>query len=443
MKNFKEHFDKLRTFLFEELTSDEQASVGYSAEQTYFMRFNHAKVRQNGTVEQAILQLSLWKGKKTYHTSCGLSFDIEEDMDTLAEVLEKARIESALLPDDPYQSIPSAAGCSEMVYSGVLLPQDSIVKTILEPVQDLDFAGIFAQGTMCRGAANSCGAIHWFQTETFSLDYSVWLENGRAVKSVYAGRNWDSAVYAKKIEEARQGLSVLALPQKKITPGKYRMFITADALTEVIEFFSWNGFGERCMQKGETAYLALKEGREHFSEMFSLTQDFSIGMEPSFNTNGELAPEKLPIIQNGKLVNTIVSTRSEQQYGTPSNGANTAEILRSPVIAAGTLAESEVLQALGTGIYISNFHYLNWSDPASARITGMTRFACLWVENGKIAAPIADMRWDESLYNIFGVNLVAVTKEQHLFADTGTYEERGTGGCLLPGILVKDFNCTL
>ncbi|MGP1595311.1 MAG: TldD/PmbA family protein [Treponema sp.] len=443
MRNFKEHFDTLRSFLYAELTSDEHASIGYSAEQTYFMRFNHAKVRQNGTVEQAVLQLSFWKGKKTYQTSCGLSFDLEADKDNLAALLEKARTESVLLPDDPYQSIPSASACSETVYTGTLLPQDSIVQTILEPVQDLDFAGIFAQGTLCRGAANSSGAVHWFQTETFSLDYSVWLENGRAVKSIYAGRDWDSAVYAKKIAEARQGLTVLALPQKKIAPGKYRMFITADALTEVVEFFSWNGFGERCMQKGESAYRALKEGREHFSDMFSLTQDFSIGMEPPFNANGEAAPEKLPIVQQGKLANTIVSTRSEQQYGTPSNGAPGAEMLRSPVIAAGTLAESEALQALGTGIYISNFHYLNWSDPASARITGMTRFACLWVEDGKIAAPIADMRWDESLYNIFGANLLAVTKEQHLFANTGTYEERAAGGCLLPGILVKDFNCTL
>ena len=73
----------------------------------------------------------------------------------------------------------------------------------------------------------------------------------------------------------------------------------------------------------------------------------------------------------------------------------------------------------------------------------MTRFACLWVENGKVVAPIADMRWDESLYNMFGANLIALTKERKLFAETGTYDGRVVGGSLLPGILVKDFNCTL
>ena len=149
------------------------------------------------------------------------------------------------------------------------------------------------------------------------------------------------------------------------------------------------------------------------------------------------------MIEKGELVNTIVSSRSEKQYGTKANGADSSELFRSAAIGAGALAESDALKELGTGIYISNFHYLNWSDPATARVTGMTRFACLWVENGKVVAPIADMRWDESLYNMFGANLIALTKERKLFAETGTYDGRVVGGSLLPGILVKDFNCTL
>jgi len=105
--------------------------------------------------------------------------------------------------------------------------------------------------------------------------------------------------------------------------------------------------------------------------------------------------------------------------------------------------KKDAYKDLGTGIYISSFNYLNWSDPAVARITGMTRHACMWVENGKPVCPIADLRWDESLYNMFGKNLLGITKETKLFANTSTYEERATGGCSLPCILVRDFNCTL
>lgn len=441
--DFKWHFESLADFFFDELLPTEQASLSYDAEDTYFLRMNHAKVRQNGFVKQAAISVTLYKNKKTYRFAQGLSGQLEQDKETLAAALENARSIIAQLPEDPYQSIPTASDDSETIYDGALLPQEMIEKTLLEPVSDLDFAGLFSQGMICRGAANTAGARHWFQTKTFTLDYSIWLKNGRAVKGLYAGRDWQQAEYEKRIADARQSLQVLALEPKKIEPGKYRVFIAADALVDVVEFFSWNGFGERGMQQGESAYLALKEGREHFADSFNLTQDFSIGVEPSFNSEGESAPEKLTVIEKGKLIHTIVSSRSEKQYGTKANGADSGEGFRSAAIGAGSLAEADALKELGTGIYISNFHYLNWSDPATARVTGMTRFACLWVENGKVTAPIADMRWDESLYNMFGANLLALTKERKLFVETSTYEERAVGGCLLPGILVKDFNCTL
>lgn len=441
--DLKRHFEILTDFFFGALLPDEQASLSYHAEDTYFLRLNHAKVRQNGFVQQADMGITLYKNNKTYGFAQSLSGILEQDEEALTTALENARRIAPQLPDDPYQTLPTATDRSDTAYTGALLPQQEIEQTLLVPVADLDFAGLFSQGTICRGSANTAGARHWFKTETFILDYSIWLDNGRAIKGVYADREWKHSEYEKRIADARRKLQILTLQPKKIEPGRYRVFITADALVDVTEFFSWNGFGERALQQGESAYLALKEGREHFAEAFSLTQDFSIGLEPAFNSEGEAAPEKLPVIEKGRLVNTLVSARSEKQYGTKSNGAGLSEMFRSAVIGAGTLAEADALKELGTGIYISNFHYLNWSDPATARITGMTRFACLWVENGEITAPIADMRWDESLYNMFGANLLAVTKERHLFADTGTYEERSVGGCLLPGILVKDFNCTL
>lgn len=38
--------------------------------------------------------------------------------------------------------------------------------------------------------------------------------------------------------------------------------------------------------------------------------------------------------------------------------------------------------------------YLNFSDRPGGRITGMTRFASFWVEDGRIVAPLNVMRFD-------------------------------------------------
>jgi predicted Zn-dependent protease len=441
---FKSRFDAAIALVLGELAADEKASITYSAERSAFMRFNGAKVRQSGTVEQSYLGIKLFKGAKTFSFArLGLSGEPDEDADRIASALSEARAVMGLLPDDPYQVLPEASAKSDARYEGRLVPETDIPARVLGPAADLDFTGVYSQGSICRGAANTAGARHWFSTETFLVDYSAWLPNGRAVKSSYAGREWSDAEYAARLASTRMALGNLHKPEVVLEPGPYRAFVAADALAEVSVFYSWDGFGERGMRQGESAYLALREGRESFSPAFSLAQDFSIGVEPAFNEDGELAPERLAIIEGGKLANTVVSSRTAKQYGIEANGADGGESVRSPSVMAGSLPEADALTALGTGVYVSNFHYLNWSDAASARVTGMTRFSCLWVKDGKVVGPIKDMRWDESLYAMLGSKLEALTAERHLIVENLTYEERLTGGSLLPGILVNGLTFTL
>lgn len=441
--DFKTHFESVSGRALAELLPGEHAAISYIAERSSYMRFNNGKIRQSGNVEQAELGIKLWKGAKSYAIQLGLSGDAAIDDERVSEAIGRGRALMPLLPDDPYQAIPESAETSDARYDGKLIPQEEIPARVLGPTEGLDFTGLFSQGLMCRAAANSAGARHWFQTQTFLVDYSAWLANGRAVKSSYAGRDWSDSQYALRIESTRQALDKLQLPQKTLTPGPYRAFITADALNEVVTFFSWNGFGERGLRQGESAYIAMREGRESLSPMFCLNQDFSLGVQPAFNDDGELAPDLLTIVKDGTIQNTVICSRTAKQYGLESNGAGDYEELRSVSIDAGDLPESDALAALGTGVYVSNFHYLNWSDVQAARVTGMTRFSCLWVEDGKIVGPIKDMRWDESLYNMLGAKLEAVTKERHLQVEAATYEHRAVGGSYLPGILVDGLSFTL
>ena len=112
-------------------------------------------------------------------------------------------------------------------------------------------------------------------------------------------------------------------------------------------------------------------------------------------------------------------------------------------VARDTIGSVEILKEIGTGLYISDLHYLNWSDRESARITGMTRYACFYVENGKLVAPIEDLRFDESYYHIFGEGLMGLTKNTYIIPRTGSYFEREIGGMQVPGMIVDQFKFTL
>ena len=174
-----------------------------------------------------------------------------------------------------------------------------------------------------------------------------------------------------------------------------------------------------------------------------MRENFNLGLTPQFTASGELAPEQIPLIEDGHLKNLLVSSRSAKEYGVASNGAELWEGPRSLQMAGGNLASGEVLKKLGTGVYLSHLHYLNWSDRLNARITGMTRYACFWVENGQIVAPISDMRFDESLYRMMGSELIDISQETQLIPAIDTYVKRGLGGRELPGLLLADFRLTL
>ena len=65
------------------------------------------------------------------------------------------------------------------------------------------------------------------------------------------------------------------------------------------------------------------------------------------------------------------------------------------------------------------------------------------VEDGKIVAPIENMRFDDSIYHFLGDNLEALTTETAVNPDVGTYDGRELNATICPGILLKSFSLTL
>jgi predicted Zn-dependent protease len=167
------------------------------------------------------------------------------------------------------------------------------------------------------------------------------------------------------------------------------------------------------------------------------------GLSPAFQGDGFIKPEQVLLLDKGRLAGSLVSPRTAKEYGIATNGADAGESMASLDLAGGELAAARMLDELDTGIFISNLWYLNFSDRANCRITGMTRFATFWVENGEIRAPLNVMRFDDSLFRILGDNLLGLTRERELLIDTDTYGARSTGSARLPGALVKDFTFVL
>ena len=438
----RSHFDQLSESLFADLKAGEDLVLNLAAEDSLFVRFNGNQVRQNTGVEQRTLSLQFQSSGRTVVRSKSLTGRMDADRLDFVKLVEACRAEARALPEDPNQVAVANHGTSSESFAGTLLPMEQIADAVALTAVGSDLAALYAGGPAIRANRNSKGQSHWFDTENFFLDYSLY--NGpKAAKNCYAGAIWDRDAWQGNLNRTRESLALLARPVQTVKPGKYKTYLAPSAFHDLVSMCSWGALSGAAWKQGHSAFKKLADGEVKLSNRFSLSEHFALGLTPRFNGLGEVAPAEVKLIESGALKELLVSSRTAKEFGLKSNSAIETESLRAMDVAAGSLQESDVLKQLGTGLYLSNLHYLNWSDPVSARITGMTRYACFWVEGGAIAGPIQDLRWDESLYDALGSKLMALTSHTEIHPSTDTYFVRSLGGSRTPGALIDQFTFTL
>ena len=439
----KEYFFNISEKIINSLASDEHLTLSINGENSEFIRINNAKVRQIGTVSDTELGIELIKDNRKIGISFTVQRNAKKDFKLAMDHLEILRNNVDSLPEDPLCVIPKDYGSLDEEYKGELLSSKDSINALFPVMQGIDLTGIWAAGDVFIGNANSAGQKNWFSTETFSLDYSLINPLKKMVKETYAGTHWNQSDYEIFVNNSKEKLKMLNMESRKINPGSYRTYIASAGVADLVDMLSWGGVSENAIRKGRSSFIKMKEKQKKLSPCFSLKEDFSSGTVPRFNSAGEIADIELPLIINGALKNTLISTRTANEYNLNSNFASSGEYLRSPVMEGGSVSENDVLSELDTGVYLSNLHYLNWSDQLGGRVTGMTRYACFWVEDGQIISPIEDMRFDDTVYNFFGKNLESVTDKSRLNPSVGSYGGRDLGGAYCPGIILKSFELTL
>ena len=426
------------------LAGNETFTCALSAEQSDFVRFNHARIRQAGRVDQAYLTLRLIDGRRHASLTLTLSGNLESDLGHCAKVVASLRTTLADVPDDPHLTVNTEPFSTRVVRSSALPGAIEMATTIAELGVGHDLVGFLATGPIQRGFASSWGQHNWHEVTNFNFEWSLYYETDKAAKSAYAGFEWDENVLRAKIIRAANDLALLRRPHKVLDPGAYRVFLAPAAMAEVVAMMGWGGFSAKTRATRQSPLQKLWDGTASLSPLVSISEYTAEGLAPAVQADGYARPERVALIDDGKPRELLVSPRTAHEYGWQQNGAdNENEVPQSLDMAGGSVEHQDVLRELGTGLAINNLWYLNFSDRMNCRLTGMTRFATFWVENGEAVAPCNVMRFDDSIYRMLGENLTGLTAAREFIVDSGSYHERQTASMRLPGAFVDDFTLTL
>ncbi|MDP6169701.1 MAG: TldD/PmbA family protein, partial [Candidatus Marinimicrobia bacterium] len=124
-------FNNLCESLFSNLGPGEDLVLSFDGENSQFVRFNNASVRQTGLVDDADLGLKFISNGRTCNGGFTVSGNPDIDIKRGVSEIERMRAESREIPEDPFVVLPNDSASSHEIKQASGLAFEDAVDAIL------------------------------------------------------------------------------------------------------------------------------------------------------------------------------------------------------------------------------------------------------------------------------------------------------------------------
>ena len=236
-----------------------------------------------------------------------------------------------------------------------------------------------------------------------------------------------------------------------LEPGAYPVVLEPEAVGELLDFLGFLAFNGLSHAEGRGA-LEGRLGTRVAAPAINLSDSprFARTLPRAFDFEG-VAKTPLPLIQDGVAHAVAHDTRSAARAGgdARSTGHATAPGGSSfgphptnlVLIGGGAADEAELAAPIERGIYVTRFWYVNVVREKQTLLTGMTRDGTFLVEDGRIARPLRDVRFTDSVLRMLEAT-EALTAGQRLVSEADFYGRRFATGVVCPALRAGGFRIT-
>jgi predicted Zn-dependent protease len=226
--------------------------------------------------------------------------------------------------------------------------------------------------------------------------------------------------------------------------GAYEVILEPEAVADLVDWLGYTAFGAKNLQE-RTSCLAGRLGEKLMHPSVTIADD---GTDPRllrlpFDLEGT-PKRKVLLIDRGVAAGVVYDTTYGARFGRPSTGHAVAlDDVEGPLpshltMAPGRVPAAELVRGCKRGLLIPRFHYVNGLlNPREALMTGLTREGTFLIEDGKPVAPVATLRFTQSILEAFR-RVLGISKERRLVADPSS----GGGCALMPAVRLAAFHFT-
>ncbi len=304
---------------------------------------------------------------------------------------------------------------------------------------DLMPAGLLSTHGLARSIANSSGRLVAGSTAraSFALTASGERSSGWGEEiAAEVGRLEPERVVERAVDKA-----VRNREPGSIDPGAYTVVLEPAAVSSMLLFASYQGFGAREVLE-ESSFLCGRQGEALFPEELLLVDDAGNEVYAGLPFDGEGTPRsRVELISRGRLGGPVTDRNTAERMGTPCTGHSLAQpnthgpMAQNLVMGAGTRSLEELVGGVERGLLVTQFHYTNMIEPRELTLTGMTRNGTFLIEKGEVTRPVKNLRFTQSLVEALK-NVSGVGAEQEV---AGALFD---GEIVVPALRIEDFRFT-
>lgn len=272
--------------------------------------------------------------------------------------------------------------------------------------RDMTLGGSIVHTLTQHSVGNSNG-LYRSENRTRALVQQLGTMNGRSSYVRRLSRDMDDLQESETLNAMLAGLA--ARPKRTLSNGVYRAVLAPTAVITLLAIYGHIALNGAAYANGTSA-VANQMGEQIASRLVNLVDDGydQAGLPTTFDCEGT-PKQRVVLIQDGCLAGVVHNTRSAGLANTTSTGHAVPPDWRfgvgpSPshlLLAAGNASEEDLIAECDNGLYIQRVDYVRVIHPKQTLVTGTSRDATKWIENGQVVGDVPQFRFTLKLTDVF------------------------------------------
>jgi len=415
----------------------DEAEVNLSGGSTSHLRFARNTPSTSGTANNVTLSVRSTFGKKS-----GSATTNQFDEKALRDVVRRSEELAQLSPEDP-EFLP-ALGPQQ--YLAVKAYYDSTAKIGPEYLANgaaecirqasekkLIAAGFIRTTAGMNAIGNSKGLFGYHRATTVFFSETVRTTEGDGSGWVTRGGNKPEDLNFKQLSRIAIEKALRSAKPRELPPGKYVTILEPSCVADLMQSLGF-ALDARSADEGRSFFSkpggGNRLGEKIFPDVVNIVSDPTDPTVPGSPWGGGGLPQRrVDWIKNGVVTNLSYSGYWAERQGKEPIPPPSNIIMKGD---SGSL--DDLIKSTKQGVLVTSFWYIRPVDPRNLLLTGLTRDGVFWIENGKIAYPVMNFRWNDSPISVLK-NIDAMSKEMRM-----PPRESQSTKIVVPALRLKEFN---